>query len=401
MSPRAGEWRARLLLAALSASLTLALAEGGARILLRPSPPGPVDGTPISEISPTLGWTTRPNGRQRIRREDFEVTIALNSHGLRGPEIPYEAPPGVKRLALMGDSFAHGYYAEEPETVRGRLGAALHPCGVEVLNAGQPGFSTDQEWIYFDEEIQKYQPGEVVLFFYYNDLQFNVESMGTANREKPVFRESGGTLELIPPAATPSAEETTDEAPAGQVRPAPRYHHSALWAFLAVRLQRTRPDWSRALARHDLVPRLSNRPPREFLVFGPKDPAEKALVEKMWRMTAEILKRFRDDVRGRGAGFSVFYVPARFEANDDAWTYLRRRYEEDRPWEREVVRERLATLLKDLDVPLIDAIPAFRTAEKSADKAYLPVDGHWNARGNEIAFETLFPAMRRAFSCAS
>ena len=33
-----------------------------------------------------------------------------------------------------------------------------------------------------------------------------------------------------------------------------------------------------------------------------------------------------------GAGFSVFYVPARFEVNDEAWTFVQRRYETERPW---------------------------------------------------------------------
>ena len=113
MKPRGGEWRARLLLVAASSALTFLIAEGAARIALRPSGPvGGGEGTPISEVSETLGWRTRPTGSQVIRREDFEVTVTLNSLGLRGPEISYEAADGVRRLAIMGDSFAHGYYAQ-------------------------------------------------------------------------------------------------------------------------------------------------------------------------------------------------------------------------------------------------------------------------------------------------
>ena len=400
MKRRAGEWRSRLLLATFSTALTLALAEGGARVLLRPAPPPPPDGTPISEISPSLGWRTRANGSQRIRREDFEVTISINRLGLRGPEIPFEPAPSARRLAIMGDSFAHGYYAEEPETLRGRLDAALKACQVEVLNAGGPGYSTDQEWIYFVEEIRKYHPSEVVLLFYYNDLQFNIDRLGTANRQKPLFLEKDGALQLVLP-VTDRASARGREERTGERRRTPTFHGSALWSFAASRLQRSRPDWSRSLSAWGLAPVLSSDPPAEYLPFAPLGDHERASVEEMWKRTAAILQRFRDDVRGEGAGFTVFYVPARFEANDDAWTFVQRRYGSDRPWTRDAVRTRLQALLVSLDIPMVDALASFRAAEKQGPRAYLSIDGHWNARGNEIAFERLFPLMRRAFSCGS
>ncbi len=400
MKARAGEWRSRLALAAFSTFLTLAFSEAAARVLLRPAPAGPVEGTPISEVSPTLGWRVRPNGVQRIRREDFEVTISINSLGLRGPETPYEPERGARRLALMGDSFAHGYYAGEPETLRGRLAEALRSCRIDVLNAGAPGYSTDQEWLYYNEEVRKYHPSEVVLLFYYNDLQFNLESRGTANREKPHFVERDGVLELVPPAM--SEPPAADRGPGlREGRRAGLFHHSALWAFAATRLQRSRPDWSRALSAYGLAPALSTEPPAEYLPFGPRDTRERARVDEMWKRTTRILAGFRDAVRQGGAGFSVFYVPARFEVNDEAWSFVRRRYETDRPWKRDSVRTRLTDLLAELDIPLVETTEFFQRAERTGDPAYLASDGHWNARGNQIAFDGLFPAMRRAFSCGS
>ncbi|MEO8362394.1 MAG: SGNH/GDSL hydrolase family protein, partial [Vicinamibacteria bacterium] len=411
MKGRAGEWRARLLLAAVSCFLSLVFAEIAARVLLRPTPSGPIEGTPISELSPTLGWITRPNGSQRIRREDFEVSVSINSRGLRGPELPYEPLAGRRRLAIMGDSFAHGYYADDPQTVRGRLATALDKCGVDALNAGQPGYSTDQEWLYFNEEIHKYHPSEVVLFFYYNDLQFNIDGMGTANRAKPYFIENEGTLQLVPPEPiTPAPAKGLDPdklearreaalARAATRRQAPRFHKSALWAFAANRLQRGRPDWARSLSEYGLTPATSSHPPTEFIPFGPQGSREQASVDQMWKRTEAIFARFRDDVRKTGAGFTVFYVPARFEANDEAWSFIQRRYEPDRNWTREAVVPRLASLLAKLDIPLVDASGGFQAAEKSKNPAYLAIDGHWNARGNEIAFESLLPLMRRAFAC--
>jgi hypothetical protein len=399
MRPRAGEWRARILLALISTAVCLALAEVAARMLLRPAPV-PVEGTPISELSPTLGWRTRALGSQRIRRPDFDVSIALNSLGLRGPELPYEAAPGRKRMAIMGDSFAHGYYAQEPLTIRGRLAQALDSCGVDVLNAGSPGYSTDQEWLYFSSEIRKYRPTEVILLFYYNDLLANIEPVGTGNRSKPSFVEKDGELVLVPPQAQ-EPESIGTPAEAGGPQGAPVFKGSALWSFAATRLQRARPDWSRFLAEFGLAPELSRVPSAEFLPFGPLDGAERTRVAEMWKRTGLILGRFRDEVRESGGGFTVLYVPARFEVNDAAWTYLQRRYDPQRPWRRNAVTRRLAELLSASDIPLLEATEAFAAAEKSRDPAYLPIDGHWNARGNEIAFASVLPTMRRAFGCVS
>jgi hypothetical protein len=298
----------------------------------------------------------------------------------------------------MGDSFAHGYYAEEPETLRGRLAAALKPCRIDVLNAGSPGYSTDQEWLYFGEEISKYRPSEVLLLFYYNDLHFNLERVGTANRSKPMFEDKDGALELVLPVITPQTP-ANQAAASGETPAAPRFRESALWAYAAARMQRSRPDWARSLSRYGLAPLLSIEPPAEYLPFGPKGRREELRVEEMWERTTQILMRFRDDVSNRGAHLSVFYVPARFEANDEAWTFLRRRYEADRPWTRDSVRKRLTGVLGALDIPLVDTTTAFQAAEMTRNHAYLAIDGHWNGHGNEIAFEGVLPMMRSALAC--
>ena len=139
----------------------------------------------------------------------------------------------------------------------------------------------------------------------------------------------------------------------------------------------------------------------EVLAGGRIEAGERARVEKMWTRTEAILRGFRDDVRGGGAGFSVFYVPARFEVNDQAWDFVRRRYEPNRPWTRDAVRSQLEKVLVSLDIPLLESTDEFKGAEKNGPPAYLAVDGHWNARGNLIAFEGLLPAMRRAFGCGA
>lgn len=395
MIPSRREGFVRLALALISVGLCLGVVETVARIALKPRPIAAA-GTPISRLSPTLGWTTAPGGHQRIQREDFDVEVSLNAAGLRGPDLPYEAASGKRRVAIVGDSFAHGYYAPEPESVTGVLREALRGCDVDVVNGGQPGYSTDQEWLFFSEEISKYRPAETVLLFYYNDLYFNTVARGTANRPKPLFEVgTTGELTLRPPeieddAATPPVTEAL----------APRFRGSALWAFAASRLQKARPDWQRSLAAKGLMPPLSAVPPQEFLPFGPRGEEERARVESMWSRTEAILREFSKTVRESGSSFRAFYVPARFEVQEEAWTYLRRRYEPDRAWVQDRVETRAKAMFDRLGIPFISATREFADAERdSSRRAYLPVDGHWNARGHGIAARSIAISLRSALHC--
>ncbi len=307
---------------------------------------GASPGTPISELSPTLGWRARAGGSQRIRREDFEVTVSINGVGSAGAGDPLRArarsSPGRHHGGLVRPRLLRG----GAETLQGTARARpCNPAGVDVINAGSPGYSTDQEWLYFDEEISRYRPSEVLLLFYYNDLHFNLERVGTANRSKPVFEQKDGALELVPPVIDPA---TPDKR--GARRPA-RRGGASVPGVGAVGL-RGRPPAAQP-SRLVEVP-LAVWPGAPTLDRASRGvPSLRAEGEARgangWRRCGSERRRscgrFRDDVRQRGARLSVFYVPARFEANDEAWTFVRRRYDDDRPWARDAVRLRLTGVL--------------------------------------------------------
>lgn len=70
-------------------------------------------------------------------------------------------------------------------------------CGsVEVINGSTAGYSTDQEYLFFESEGHKYDADLVLVFFYYNDLFFNTTGMGTGRKPKPFFDVDGDRLTL-------------------------------------------------------------------------------------------------------------------------------------------------------------------------------------------------------------
>jgi len=84
-----------------------------------------VQGGSTSRFDARLGWSNAPGTEQRIRRSDFDVVIRISAQGLRGPERTLAKPPGTRRVLVLGDSFAEGYYVSEEDMAAARLERAL------------------------------------------------------------------------------------------------------------------------------------------------------------------------------------------------------------------------------------------------------------------------------------
>lgn len=163
---------ARLVLLAVSALVTLLIAELAVRIV-RPQPafivsPG------LYENDPPRGYRLTPGFRGRMtNRVEYDTEVAINREGLRGPELEPLAPGGV-RVLVLGDSFALGVGAEQEESYPARLEEILRSRGVraQVLNAGVPGYSVPDAVTWFAAHGKALDPDVILLtVFTGNDLQ--------------------------------------------------------------------------------------------------------------------------------------------------------------------------------------------------------------------------------------
>ncbi len=111
-----------------------------------------------------IGWRNIPNWQSTT----FDRKLTINSKGLRDTEHPYAKPEGVKRILVLGDSFAWGYGVADEETfssVLERLLAEREGTRWEVINTGVSGWSTDQQYLFLREEGMRYEPDIVLLAF--------------------------------------------------------------------------------------------------------------------------------------------------------------------------------------------------------------------------------------------
>lgn len=100
--------------------------------------------------------------------------FVINSHGFLSPEYPYEKQNGVKRIVLLGDSFAVGAVPYPNNFIRildRHLNQNDEGIKYEVINLGIPCIGPNVERKILEVEGVKYQPDLVILsFFVGNDL---------------------------------------------------------------------------------------------------------------------------------------------------------------------------------------------------------------------------------------
>jgi hypothetical protein len=378
-----------LALALLSLAAAASVLEVGSRLWVRPlqGAPGTVR-EPLLRFDPALGWSKPPGAEATLQRAEYRTSLRVNSQGLRGPERPVEKPPGVRRVLLLGDSFAEGYTVAEPATVGNVLEGLLRAGGEEweVVNGGTHGWSTDQEYLFWRDQGVRYRPDHVVLLFYYNDLAGNVNQEG-----KPWFELDGGGLRLrnSPVPRPPEGEARGDRAKPFRVHP---WRGSMALRLLSNRTSAGSPALHRLLARAGLVEPDDPGPlPAELFPFSAVHRRE---TDEMWARTTALLEVLAREVEAAGARLQIAYVPARFEVNERAWQLTQQRFLLGPRWKHERVAERLRAECADRGLTLLDLRDGLRALEDSDPPAYLPRDGHWTEAGHAAAARALARALR-------
>ena len=140
-----------------------------------------------------LGWVHQPGQEGIFETPQFRTSVRINQKGLRDREHSYQRKTDNERIVVLGDSFAWGYGVEESERFSQLLEKSL---GVEVINAGVSGYSTDQELLWYKNEGIKYEPDLVILVLAGNDVGDNDRQLVNTIYYKPRFVLEDGRLVL-------------------------------------------------------------------------------------------------------------------------------------------------------------------------------------------------------------
>ncbi|MEO5763624.1 MAG: SGNH/GDSL hydrolase family protein [Vicinamibacteria bacterium] len=392
-SSRLREWMLRIGLLTAAVVFLLVTLEIAAR-LMRSQRGGGKEGREqarYNEYDPLLGWRKTPNTVVQYRRQEYITSVSINSRTLRDPERPVDPPADVSRLLALGDSFVEGYTVDWEKTVTQRLASRLNDagCATDVINAGTAGYSTDQETLFYASEGARYRAPLVLLFFYYNDILFT-DRQDFFGESKPAFEFPDGVLKLH---RYPIREKPRAASPPASVAEPQEAARSVALELLRDRLWYGAPDLHDALAKFgwwNPIPRSSPR--LELLVY---DRRLHPPIEGAWKKVEAVLAFLKGRVQSQGAHLALVYIPSKMEIQDGSWRTTKQLYGiDEQSWDRGKVSARLTEIAQSLDAPMLDLTQALRAGESRFASTYFMADGHWNARGHDVAAKAVFEWMK-------
>ena len=121
----------------------------------------------VDSPNPLVSHHHRPSSEARL----MGVTVKTNADGFRDDEYPV-AKGDRHRIVFLGDSLTLGWGVEKEQTFEHLLEQHLSETRpTEILNLGVGNYNTTQEVHLFVDKGLKYDPDEVVLFYFINDAE--------------------------------------------------------------------------------------------------------------------------------------------------------------------------------------------------------------------------------------
>lgn len=316
----------------------------------------------VSQWDPYVGFIPIPGLVSQQRTDEYDVTVAINSRGLRDREFALAKPDKTVRIGIFGDSFTFGQGVEVDQTYPKLLEELLliyrdhhgSDISIEVLNFGIGKTGTSHQLAWYQKEGQLYSLDIVVVgFLAGNDFGDNLAG---------VFRLRDG--ELI---HNPTAYSSIRRIQA-IVYSIPGYRWLSENSHLV------------NLARR-VATRLHDKSRKDVALTG--DPSNR-LIEAV-ELTKMLIAEFQTETKQNNSDFLLLSFPKRNQPappSDVDPTTL----------------EKTSRLLWQLqqwlmaeDYFFIDFVPVFEELDPKTN--YFEVDGHWRAAGHAVVAERLFDVL--------
>lgn len=337
----------------------------------------------LSRPDEVLGWNHVPNTSGYWRKSCFSTKLEFNLEGMRDIQHATVKPPGIYRIAVIGDSFVTAQEVDLDKAFFRQLQQILNSLGhnVEVLGFGVRGFGNDQEYRLLENYALKYDPDLVILTFVPNDVRNNrLELEG--NPAKPYFVLSpDGTLVQQPFTPMPDHSDSWKSILYKNL-------HSIRFVYFKVGQI---PTIRNALVKFGVyanVVQTSSGPDdlmNNTVYLTPPWPPE---WEKSWHITRELISEMEKMSTLSGAEFVLFSVTRAIQVDDRLMMELAKKHP-NLSLSHDNLAKRLATFAEFEEIAYVSSLSAMRDLQASGKPAHLKCDGHWSPDAHKRAAELL------------
>jgi lysophospholipase L1-like esterase len=356
---------------------------------------------------PGMGTTYIPHAYYRHAKEGFSEGY-FNSHGFRDYERPFEKPKGTFRILVLGDSYVEAFQVSLEDAFPALLERKLNENSAshrfEVLNLGQSGFGTADEYMRYLNFGVKYRPDLVLLAFLTgNDIRNNAKIL---NREELGFYfvlDKSGQLVLDRSIVEDYEQSLTSAKRLIQFIKQRSYLASLVserFYLLRLQLQERR---IKKLLSETKKQRLWNRDHRTQ-----KEPDELSdlniYLENMserWReafaITKALLLKFKQSVENNDGQFLLATLSNAEQVHPELQQELRERY--GLPFDFEQPDRNLEEFAQRHQITYLKLMPVFHEYHLRTG-SYLhgfggSKTGHWNQKGHRLAADTIFEFLNK------
>ena len=288
--------------------------------------------------------TTTSDFRGYFTTKWLRADVRHNSYGFRDREFSEAKPPGIYRVAVLGDSFAYGNGVPEASRFSNLLDAWLRPRGIEVLNFGFPGNNWPEHISTLERRVLRLRPDFVLLQWGPNDIERDRDV--AARPRLPTLIPDSGLHESL-------------------------HARSALYTLLDAQWIR----WQ--------VSRQMGDPYATYLQRLYEDPQSEGSV-----VAAALTRRFLAMCRAQEVPVGIVLFPdASFPLGAD--------------YPLAFLHERLAAFCGDEGLRCVDLLPRFRTVTDHRTLWASPLDPHPGIQANRIAADELLAAFAPRWSAGS
>lgn len=127
------------------------------------------------QLDNQLIYSFKPNKKTIWSTGEFVETFQINSLGFRDDEFSLNNKPNTIRIVAVGDSFTAGHGIPQnsktyPKLLETELRNQFKQNNIEVINAGTPGYTPDQEYRLIKTRILKLNPNIIIWNLYPGDI---------------------------------------------------------------------------------------------------------------------------------------------------------------------------------------------------------------------------------------